>query len=95
LASRSREAATTELDHLINTLDLRIATLGDGEANKAEVDALRKQRADAEARRNGLVLARTEKLLASPSAGDTSEKHEPKPSETPDDAKKAPEPKEE
>lgn len=95
LASRSREAATTELDHLINTLDLRIATLGDGEANKAEVDALRKQQADAEARRNGLVLKRTEKLLASPSAGDTSEKHEPKPAETPDDAKKAPEPKEE
>jgi hypothetical protein len=91
LASRSREAAIAELGHHINMIDLRITTLGASDANKDEVEALKKQRADAQARLNGLVMARTDKLMVNPSAGDTSKAHEPESEtqtdDTPADAK--------
>jgi hypothetical protein len=73
LANRSREAAIAELTQYIGSVDREIAKLETAaDANKAALEGLRKQRADAWARLNGLIMARSEKLIVNPSAGDTS-----------------------
>ena len=71
LESRSRDRAILELENHVKFLKGQID--GAEEPRKAE---LQKQLKEAEAQLHGLRMARAQKLIVNPNAGDTSEKHE-------------------